>query len=89
MSSEKKEVSVKSQTLSADGKKGKQEKVVELRRELGLLSASSLIVGTMIGSGIFVSPTAVLKYSGSVGLCLVIWAVSAVVCFAGNEFCSR
>lgn len=59
--------------------------MVELKRELGLISASSMIVGTMIGSGIFVSPTAVLKYSGSVGLCLIIWGVSAVVCFLGSN----
>lgn len=61
-----------------------KNKVVELKRELGLISASSVIIGTMIGSGIFVSPTAVLKYSGSVGLCLIIWGISAIVCFLGN-----
>lgn len=61
-----------------------KKKNVELKRELGLISASSVIIGTMIGSGIFVSPTAVLKYSGSVGLCLIIWAISAIVCFLGE-----
>lgn len=58
---------------------------VQLKREIGLFSATSFIVSTMIGSGIFISPTAVLKYSGSVGLCLIIWAAAAVVCFLGND----
>ncbi|XP_049785782.1 b(0,+)-type amino acid transporter 1-like isoform X1 [Schistocerca cancellata] len=56
---------------------------VRLRRELGLFSAVSLIVGVMIGSGIFVSPTSALERSGSVGLCLVVWAVCGGISLVG------
>ncbi|XP_059613552.1 b(0,+)-type amino acid transporter 1-like [Phlebotomus argentipes] len=60
-----------------------EKKAVGLQRELGLLAAVNIIIGVMIGSGIFVSPTAALKYSGSVGMCLVVWAVCGVISLIG------
>ncbi|XP_046391371.1 b(0,+)-type amino acid transporter 1-like [Ischnura elegans] len=56
---------------------------VQLKRELGLFSAVNLIVGVMIGSGIFVSPTSALQRSGSVGMCLVIWVVCGFISLLG------
>ncbi|KAI5636768.1 amino acid permease domain-containing protein [Phthorimaea operculella] len=56
---------------------------VKLKRELGLFSAVNLILGVMIGSGIFVSPSSALKYSGSVGLCLIIWIISGIISLLG------
>ncbi|XP_068082592.1 b(0,+)-type amino acid transporter 1 isoform X2 [Anabrus simplex] len=61
-----------------------QPQKVQLKRELGLFSAVSLIVGVMIGSGIFVSPTSALERSGSVGLCLVVWAVCGGISLLGT-----
>lgn len=47
---------------------------LSLNRELGLVGAVSLIGGTMIGSGIFMSPQTVLSTIGSPGASLVVWA---------------
>lgn len=52
---------------------------VRFRRKIGLLHAVTLLIGNVIGIGIFVSPVAVLRYSNSVGLALVIWAVSGLL----------
>ncbi|XP_053256316.1 b(0,+)-type amino acid transporter 1-like isoform X2 [Podarcis raffonei] len=57
----------------------KKNKSMNLQKEVGLLSGICVIVGTVIGSGIFVSPKSVLANVGAVGPCLVIWAACGVL----------
>ncbi|KHN84828.1 Y+L amino acid transporter 2 [Toxocara canis] len=56
------------------------------KNKLGLLAATSYIVGTIIGSGIFVSPTAILTYAGSIGLSLIIWVVGGLIATMSSLF---
>jgi len=58
---------------------------VTMERKVGLISGVALIVGTMIGSGIFVSPKGVLRETGSVGPCLMIWLACGVLAMLGES----
>lgn len=61
-----------------------EEDVVRLRREIGLLPAVSFIIGTVVGSGIFIAPKGVLMNSGSVGLSLLVWALCGILSLFGK-----
>ncbi|XP_070384164.1 b(0,+)-type amino acid transporter 1-like isoform X2 [Dermacentor albipictus] len=49
-----------------------------LRRGMGLFSAVAVVVGSCIGSGIFITPGIVYEDSGSVGVDLLIWVTAGV-----------
>ncbi|KAK4470074.1 hypothetical protein MN116_006538, partial [Schistosoma mekongi] len=56
---------------------------VKLQRSIGLLTSVTIIVGSMIGSGIFVSPTGILKNVQSIGASLVIWVACGIFSMLG------
>jgi len=51
----------------------------ELKRSLGLLDATSLVAGSMIGSGIFLVTAAMARDVGSAAWILVIWLVTGLL----------
>ncbi|XP_064625656.1 Y+L amino acid transporter 2-like [Lineus longissimus] len=62
----------------------KEEPVkITLKRHLGLRNGIGIIVGIIIGSGIFVSPKGVLHEAGSVGAALCVWAACGFVTLIG------
>ena len=56
---------------------------VQLQQSLGLGSGISIIVGTIIGSGIWVTPGFIMTYSESVGVYLLQWALAGVLSALG------
>uniref|UniRef100_K7FFV0 b(0,+)-type amino acid transporter 1 n=1 Tax=Pelodiscus sinensis TaxID=13735 RepID=K7FFV0_PELSI len=61
----------------------KEPQTMNLRKEVGLISGTCVIVGTVIGSGIFISPKSVLANVGAVGPCLIIWSACGVLSTLG------
>lgn len=57
--------------------------VVELRERIGLLDGVAIIVGVIVGAGIFVSPKGVLRYSGSIGQSLIVWILCGMLSMVG------
>lgn len=59
-----------------DAKKPLEE--ITLKPKMTLLNGITVIVGSIIGSGIFVSPTGVLLHTGSVNMSLIVWTISGL-----------
>lgn len=54
-----------------------------LRRTLGTGDLTLLVIGNVIGSGIFIVPSTVLRQSGSVSIALAVWIVGGVLSLFG------
>jgi len=60
-----------------------EEEQVGLKASLGLVQGCTIIVGSIIGSGIFIAPGGVLKQTGSVNMSLAIWILSGLFSMVG------
>lgn len=58
---------------------------VGLGKKVTLLRGISIIMGTIIGAGIFVSPKGILKNTGGVGMSLVVWIACGVLSLFGES----
>jgi APA family basic amino acid/polyamine antiporter len=56
-----------------------QKETLTLKRELSLLDGTMLVVGSMIGSGIFIVSAGITQNIGSAGWLIAIWVVSALI----------
>ena len=50
-----------------------------LKKELSFISITALTLNDILGSGIFITPSLILKYSGSFGMSLLLWLVGGVI----------
>jgi len=55
----------------------------ELKRELGPWAAASIVVGTVIGSGIFLVPRTMISNVGTVEAVFAVWVVGGLLSLAG------
>jgi len=57
--------------------------MTSLRRTLGTWDLTLLVIGNVIGSGIFIVPSTVLRQSGSVNVALAVWVVGGILSLFG------
>jgi APA family basic amino acid/polyamine antiporter len=54
-----------------------------LKRQIGLMTATALVVGEVVGVGIFLTPAKMTKSVGSPFMVLVVWLVAGVMALCG------
>lgn len=69
-----------------EAKRDRKPKVKDekLGKELSLVHGVGLIVGTIIGSGIFISPNGVVQEAGSYGMALIMWMIGGLLATGGG-----
>lgn len=55
-----------------------------MRKELGVISNTAAIVNLVIGSGIFITPSEILRHTRSLGLYLSLWVVGGILVILGS-----
>jgi basic amino acid/polyamine antiporter, APA family len=55
-----------------------------LKKDIGLTVAMSIVIGTVIGSGIFMKPGKVIAASGGSNMALLAWVLGGIITIAGG-----
>src|SRR4051812_16370838 len=61
----------------------------QLERRLGLLDATMIVMGSMIGSGVFITSAESARLIGSPGWLLLAWTVAGLLTITGALCCSE
>ena len=67
-----------------DEEKGEPTEEIQLKKNVSLIKGIGLILGTVISSGIFVSPTSVVEETKSIGASLLIWLGCGLIVSFGS-----
>ena len=59
------------------------ERPTRLKRALGLRIATAVVVGNVIGSGIFLKPGGIADNCGQFGLIITLWIAGGILCLLG------
>lgn len=79
----KRRLTVDESSSNENKKQEPSDNKIQLKRSLNLFNAISIMLGVIIGSGIFVSPKGVLEKSGSIGASLVVWTLCGLLSMLG------
>src|SRR5947209_14836134 len=60
-----------------------------LKRSIGLVRATAMVVGTIIGASIFVQPSVITGEMRSVGGVVLAWVLAGVLTLAGALICAE
>jgi APA family basic amino acid/polyamine antiporter len=56
-----------------------EKETIALKKEIGLLDATLLVVGSMIGSGIFIVAADITRHTGSAGWFITVWIIGGIM----------
>ncbi|KAL5290899.1 SLC7A6.2 family protein [Megaselia abdita] len=69
--------------LATNESVGSSSEGIKFKKQITLLDGVAIIVGVIVGAGIFVSPKGVLIHSGSVGQAIIVWILSGLLSMVG------
>jgi APA family basic amino acid/polyamine antiporter len=75
--------------MTQDETHGSRTSTPRLVRELGLLDATMIVMGSMIGSGIFLTSAESARLVGAPGWLLLAWALSGLLTVTGSLCCAE